>query len=74
VFSFEICSTFEFLLFVSKAFSTQISLNLLDSSRLHVGFVTGRLGLEPTGARLCGDRADTTINATTCYGRRCHYY
>jgi hypothetical protein len=40
VFLYEICSTFVFPLFVSKVISTQISINLLDCSRLHMGFLS----------------------------------
>jgi hypothetical protein len=49
-FSFEICTKFVFLLllwytivfllFVSKAISTQISINLLDYSRFHIGLLS----------------------------------
>jgi hypothetical protein len=40
VFSFEIWSTFVFLLFVSKGISTQYSINLLDCSRLHIDLLS----------------------------------
>jgi hypothetical protein len=40
VISFEIWSTFVFLLFVSDAIPTQISINLLDCSRLHIGLLS----------------------------------
>jgi hypothetical protein len=37
VFSFEICSKFVFHLYESKAINTQISINILECRRLHVG-------------------------------------
>jgi hypothetical protein len=40
VFSFEIWSTFVFLLFVSDAISNQFSINLLDCSRLQIGLLS----------------------------------
>jgi hypothetical protein len=39
-FSFEILSTFVFVLFASKAITTQISINLHDYSQLNVGFLS----------------------------------
>jgi hypothetical protein len=39
-FSFQIWSTFVFFLFVSKAITTQISINLLESSRSQAGLVS----------------------------------
>jgi hypothetical protein len=40
VFSFVVWSTFVFLLIVSKAISTQISINLFDCSLLHIRFLS----------------------------------
>jgi hypothetical protein len=42
-FSFEILNIFACLLFISKVITTQISTNLLESSRTQVGFMSETL-------------------------------